>query len=80
MKTDLSSEKKPQTQKYIYSYIDNEFQNSYYTGLKHLDGKERYLNLKHIATRKAVAKIRVSSHKLFILSSKWYTKGNATNL
>ena len=33
--------------------------------------KERYVNLKSFEIRKATAKIRLSSHKLSILTGKW---------
>ena len=57
-------------QKYLYSYIDVDGNDSFYTELEHLHDKERYLNLKFY--RKAMAKIRLSSHKLSILRGKWY--------
>ena len=35
------------------NYIDDEDENSFYTELKHIHNKERYLSLKSIETRKA---------------------------
>ena len=38
------------------NYIDNEDENNFYTELKHLHNKERYLSLKSFESRKAKTK------------------------
>lgn len=41
---------------------------------KHMHDKEKYLNLKHFESRKTIAKIKLSSQTLLILTGKRYKR------
>ena len=45
---------------------------SFYTELKQTYEMERYLNLKNLEIRKAISRLRLSAHKLAIVTGKWY--------
>ena len=59
-------------QQHFYNYIDNTENQSFFTELKQDFIKERYLNLHDFEIRKAISKLRLSSHKLAIVTGKWY--------
>ena len=59
-------------QNQFYNYVDNNENTSFFTKLKQTYEMERYLTLKNFEARKAISKLRLSSHKLAIVTGKWY--------
>ena len=56
----------------FYSYVDNSENKSFFTEIKQTYDMERYLNLKNFEIRRAISRLRLSSHKLAIVTGKWY--------
>lgn len=56
----------------FYSYVDNSENKSFFTEIKRTYDMERYLNLKNFEIRRAISRLRLSSHKLAIVTGKWY--------
>ena len=59
-------------QSQFYSQKDNVENKSFFTEIKQTYEMERYLNLKNFEIRKAISRLRLSSHKLAIVTGKWY--------
>ena len=55
-------------QNQLYNYIDNEENRNFFTELKQTNKKERYLNLKNFEIRNALSNLRLSSHKLRVVT------------
>ena len=56
-------------QEKFYKYIDEN--DNFFSDLKNVYGKEKYLELKNFEHRKAISKLRLASHKLEIVMGKW---------
>ena len=48
--------------------MDDEDKNKFYTELKHMSDKQIYIHLNSFEARKVTAKVKISLHKLSILT------------